>query len=306
MGNDDNLTFDAVAHLKIIDVSCPQQMLALMKWVMAGNRGLLYVRVMRTPSAVLYDADYQFEFGKGAFVHGSRADAAFIVSSGRGVHEALAAARECAASGVQVAVIDMPSIDEELLLEIVRLRQAGLHCRAEQRLYSAESAEGSVSPRPRSGTGVACPGHQHARPGRAAAIHSFRNLRRADRGVRPHAVAYRDGCDARDGTARLVMTVPPFTKTTPTSSGCQAGGCAGSSRTTLQGEQLLGVRDSRRAGRKSHAGAFAPERRGSDLHHEGLGPRARGRRGPERRPRGPPCCFPRAPFTCSTTPVAKR
>ena len=43
---------------KIIDVSCPQQMLALMKWVMAGNRGLLYVRVMRTPSAVLYDADY--------------------------------------------------------------------------------------------------------------------------------------------------------------------------------------------------------------------------------------------------------
>ena len=118
MGNDDSTTFDAVAHLRIIDVACPQQMLALMKWVMAGNRGLLYVRVMRTPSAVLYDAGYQFELGKGAFVHGSRADAAFIVSSGRGVHEALAAARECAASGVKVAVIDMPSIDEALLLEI--------------------------------------------------------------------------------------------------------------------------------------------------------------------------------------------
>jgi hypothetical protein len=29
MGNDDSLTFDAVAHLNIIDVSCPQQMLAL-------------------------------------------------------------------------------------------------------------------------------------------------------------------------------------------------------------------------------------------------------------------------------------
>ena len=56
-----------MAHLKIIDVSCPQQMLALMRWVMAGNRGLLYVRVMRTPSAVLYDRDYEFEFGKGAF-----------------------------------------------------------------------------------------------------------------------------------------------------------------------------------------------------------------------------------------------
>ena len=118
MGNDDSVTFDAVAHLKIVDVSCPQQMLALMKWVMAGNRGLLYVRVMRTPSAVLYDAGYQFELGKGAFVHGSRADEAFIVSSGRGVHEALAAAGECAAAGVNVAVIDMPSIDEGLLLEI--------------------------------------------------------------------------------------------------------------------------------------------------------------------------------------------
>ena len=77
MGNDDSVTFDAVAHLKIVDVSCPQQMLALMKWVMAGNRGLLYVRVMRTPSAVLYDSGYQFEFGKGAIVHGAMTDAAY-------------------------------------------------------------------------------------------------------------------------------------------------------------------------------------------------------------------------------------
>ncbi len=118
MGNDDNLTFDAVAHLKIIDVSCPQQMLALMKWVMDGNRGLLYVRVMRTPSAVLYGSDYAFEFGKGVFVRGAPTDDAFIVSSGRGVHEALAASRECEALGARVAVIDMPSIDEGLLLDL--------------------------------------------------------------------------------------------------------------------------------------------------------------------------------------------
>lgn len=118
MGNDDNLTFDAVAHLKIIDISCPQQMLALMKWVMAGNRGLLYVRLMRTPSAVLYDASYEFEFGKASFVHGAPGDAAFIISSGRGVHEAIAAARVCEKSGVKVAVVDMPSIDEDLLLDV--------------------------------------------------------------------------------------------------------------------------------------------------------------------------------------------
>ena len=49
MGNDDCTIFDGLAHVKIIDVSCPQQMLSLMRWIMEGNRGLLYVRVMRTP-----------------------------------------------------------------------------------------------------------------------------------------------------------------------------------------------------------------------------------------------------------------
>lgn len=130
MGNDDNLTFDAVAHLKIIDVSCPQQMLALMKWVMAGNRGLLYVRLMRTPSAVLYDASYEFEFGKASFVHGAPGDAAFIISSGRGVHEAIAAARVCEKSGIKVAVVDMSSIDEDLLLDVCR--SGKVVCLAEQ------------------------------------------------------------------------------------------------------------------------------------------------------------------------------
>ena len=147
MGNDDSVTFDAVAHLKIVDVSCPQQMLALMKWVMAGNRGLLYVRVMRTPSAVLYDSGYQFEFGKGSIVHGAMTDAAYIVSSGRGVHEAIAAAKICATSGTGVAVVDMPSIDEELAAAIVCERQGGLPRRTEQRLHSAEPVEGSVPAR---------------------------------------------------------------------------------------------------------------------------------------------------------------
>ena len=115
MGNDDILVFDAIAHLKIVDVSCPQQMLSLMKWIMAGNRGLLYVRVMRTPSAVLYGSDYEFEFGKGAILRQSAVDRAVIISSGRGVHEALAAAGICHKAGVPVCVVDMPSIDEAML-----------------------------------------------------------------------------------------------------------------------------------------------------------------------------------------------
>jgi transketolase C-terminal domain/subunit len=118
MGNDDSTIFDGMAHLKIIDVSCPQQMLALMRWIMAGNRGLLYVRVMRTPSAVIYGSDYTFEFGKGSVVRESAGDVAVIISSGRGVHEALAAAEECSTQGLQVGVVDMPSIDAALLLQL--------------------------------------------------------------------------------------------------------------------------------------------------------------------------------------------
>ena len=119
MGNDDNTTFDAVAHLQIIDVSCPQQMLGIMKWIMEGNRGLVYVRVMRTPSAVIYGNDFTFDFGKGYVVRGTPNDSAYLISSGRGVHETLAAAELCARSGVNVRVIDMPSIDEEMLLDLV-------------------------------------------------------------------------------------------------------------------------------------------------------------------------------------------
>jgi transketolase C-terminal domain/subunit len=118
MGNDDITTFDAVGQLKIIDVSCPQQMLSIMKWIMAGNRGLLYVRVMRTGSAVLYGPDYTFEFGKAHFLQQKADDAAVIISSGRGVHEALGAATRCAEQGIGVTVVDMPSVDSELLLDL--------------------------------------------------------------------------------------------------------------------------------------------------------------------------------------------
>jgi transketolase C-terminal domain/subunit len=118
MANDDNLIFDAIAHLKIIDVSCPQQLLAIMKWIMDGNRGLVYVRLMRTGSPVLYGPDYRFEFGRGHVIRESAKNDATVVSSGRGVHEAMAAAGHCAKRGIGVTVVDMPSIDDALLLEL--------------------------------------------------------------------------------------------------------------------------------------------------------------------------------------------
>ncbi len=118
MGNDDNTTFDAMAHLKILDVSCPQQLLSLRQWIMAGNQGLVYVRIMRAGSAVLYPSSFEFEFGKAYVLRESAEDRAVIVSSGRGVHEALAAAKKCAEVGVNVSVVDMPSVDEAMLLHL--------------------------------------------------------------------------------------------------------------------------------------------------------------------------------------------
>jgi transketolase C-terminal domain/subunit len=63
-------------------------------------------------------------------IFGERDADAFIVSSGRGVHEALAAARECAERNLQVSVIDMPSIDAELLTAVCT--SGKLVCLAEQ------------------------------------------------------------------------------------------------------------------------------------------------------------------------------
>ena len=118
MGNDDITIFDGIGHLKIIDVSCPQQLLAVMKWIMAGNRGLVYVRVNRVPYGVLYGPDLSFEFGRGYVLRESPADRAVIISSGRGIYEALGAADACSRQGLSVSVVDMPSIDEELLLRM--------------------------------------------------------------------------------------------------------------------------------------------------------------------------------------------
>ncbi|MCC7123660.1 MAG: transketolase [Acidobacteria bacterium] len=130
MGNDDNTIFDGLAYVRIVDASCPQQLLAIMRWIMDGNRGLIYLRVMRTPSEVLYPADYTFEFGRAGVLRDPADAVATIVSSGRGVHEALAAATACAARGVSVGVVDMSSIDEALLVDLCR--SGKIICVAEQ------------------------------------------------------------------------------------------------------------------------------------------------------------------------------
>jgi transketolase len=120
MGNDDVMLFNEVAQLKIINVSCPQQLLSVLKWIMEGNKGMIYMRVLRAPANVIYDADFTFEFGKSYRAKYSEDAQATIVSSGRCVYEALDAAKKLQEEGVFVNVIDMPTIDEAAIVELYR------------------------------------------------------------------------------------------------------------------------------------------------------------------------------------------
>jgi transketolase C-terminal domain/subunit len=110
--------FAEIAHLKIIDVSCPNQLLGIMRWVMEGNRGLVYLRIMRSASKILHPAGFTFEYGKACPLRAGAADRAVIVSSGRGVHEALHAADLLHDDGIAVGVVDMPSVDAGALREL--------------------------------------------------------------------------------------------------------------------------------------------------------------------------------------------
>ncbi|MFI5130498.1 MAG: transketolase C-terminal domain-containing protein [Chitinophagales bacterium] len=120
MGNDDVMLFNEVAQLKIINVSCPQQLLGILKWIVEGNKGMIYMRVLRAPANAIYDAGFEFEFGKAYHLKSTEKAEATIVTSGRCVYEALDAAKSLEAEGININVMDMPSIDEDAIVELYR------------------------------------------------------------------------------------------------------------------------------------------------------------------------------------------
>ena len=83
---------------------------------MADLDGIVYLRTLRPNTAVIYDADEDFEIG------GSRTlregEDVTLIAAGITVHEALKAAEELAADGIEARVIDLYSIkplDEETI-----------------------------------------------------------------------------------------------------------------------------------------------------------------------------------------------
>jgi transketolase C-terminal domain/subunit len=135
MGNDDIQVFSNVAHLKIIDVACPNLLLAIMKWIAEGNKGLVYLRIPRAASKVIHPDSIEFEYEKGFVLKENTEDKAVIVSSGREVYEALAAADLLQEEEISVGVIDMPSIDKESLLELYH---------SEKKIFIAEQNNGYI------------------------------------------------------------------------------------------------------------------------------------------------------------------
>jgi transketolase N-terminal domain/subunit/transketolase C-terminal domain/subunit len=118
MGNDDITVYNGIAHLKIIDVSCPRLLLGIMKWIMEGDKGLVYLRILRSAAPVIYPGDFKFEYARGFYVSKPPAARAYIVSSGHGVYEALGASKILEERGVKAAVIDMPSFDPKMAEEL--------------------------------------------------------------------------------------------------------------------------------------------------------------------------------------------
>lgn len=126
MGNDDNLLFSTIPGLKIIDVSCPNQLVSIIRWIMEGDKGLIYLRIMRSASGVLYPANLEFSYGKASLLNGDKRSKATIISSGRGVHEALAAAKHLSEQDISVAVYDMPSFDAQTIEHLLKQTQGPL------------------------------------------------------------------------------------------------------------------------------------------------------------------------------------
>lgn len=120
MGNDDALLMNEAAHVKIINVSCPQQLLGVMKWIAAGNKGIIYMRILRAASKVIYGDSFRFEFGKAYTITKREKPQGYIVSSGRGVHEAIDASSQLNEEGLSIDVIDMPSIDADTIIKLYK------------------------------------------------------------------------------------------------------------------------------------------------------------------------------------------
>lgn len=91
----------------------------------AGIDGPVYVRTSRPKTEILYGPDEAFEVGGSKVLRSSADDSVAIVGAGVTLYEALKAADELAAEGIQARVIDLFSVQP---IDRATLAQAALEC----------------------------------------------------------------------------------------------------------------------------------------------------------------------------------
>jgi len=106
-----------IPNITILEPCDPVQM----KWSIckaAETKGLFYIRMHRKPTIQIYEANSNFELGKGVVVKEGN-DATIIVSGALMMEQSLLAAEELRHRGISVRIVDIVSIkpiDEELIV----------------------------------------------------------------------------------------------------------------------------------------------------------------------------------------------
>jgi transketolase len=91
---------------------------------MADRQGIVYMRTTRGAYPVLYSADEQFPVGGSKVILSSAEDRVTLIGAGVTLHNCLEAAKELAAEGIKVRVIDLYSVkpvDRKTLREAARV-----------------------------------------------------------------------------------------------------------------------------------------------------------------------------------------
>ena len=117
---EDTASLRAMPNMTVIDTADVVEIRAVLRYAMQHD-GPVYVRVGRDEWPVVFDDTYRFELGKGVWVrHGSDV---VIINSGLLLPYAIDAAERLRQEGLDVGVINMPSvkpIDAALIQDVAR------------------------------------------------------------------------------------------------------------------------------------------------------------------------------------------
>jgi len=109
MALEDLASFRAVHGSTVLYPSDANQTAALVPQ-MAERGGIVFMRTTREKTPILYEPGESFEIGGSRVVRSSQDDALTIIGAGITLHEAIAAADELAADGIQARIIDLYSV----------------------------------------------------------------------------------------------------------------------------------------------------------------------------------------------------